>query len=175
MPELNKWTALFGRVAAAMAVCVLSPHAIAQSARVVPQLATPTASETTLKYQLQVVVDDRDSNIEAVIKANSSLAQHQSKGVPDAASLVARARTDEKRLVAALYGEARYGGKVEISIAGKSLKETDIASNPSEPLGAASTSALPVTIAVSPGDEFRFGKVLISSATSTNVNPTLNP
>ncbi len=171
MPRRRKWVVLSAGVAAAVAACALPPVAAAESGK--PGIQ-PGMSQTTkaavLSYTTDVRVEDGDEAIEAAIKSNSILAGQQSQGAADLASLVARALADQKRLLAVLYDEARYAGTIEVSIAGMPLEAIDLASDLRQ-----SGEALEVVIGVAPGEEFRFGDVVISSSTNADRAPVIQP
>ncbi len=167
MLRLSKGAALSTVVAALVVACALPQPSAAQT----PGTEQAQSAVTTeLKYALEVRVDGNESAVSAAIKANSLLAQNQQAGAADIASLVARARADEKRLVAVLYNEARYGGVIQISIAGRSLDQVDLS-----PATTEQGAVTEVVIAVSPGDEFRFGNVVLDSTTRTGTEPLLTP
>jgi translocation and assembly module TamA len=168
MHRLNRWLVLMLSAAAALALCAQPHFAAAQSRANAPVKGQETAVKSPFKYDVQTRVAGGDRSISATIKAHSVLVQHEKKGVPDRASLLVRARTDEKQLVVALYGEARYGATVKISIAGKPLDDVDIT-----PASENAGQPIPVSIAVTPGPKFQFGNVVVDQTKPTVVKPTI--
>ncbi|MGI9476949.1 MAG: autotransporter assembly complex protein TamA [Hyphomicrobiaceae bacterium] len=152
--------------AAVLVVCVPLQPSLAQSTVAAQQ----TGQRAPLNYAVETHIDDGDRGILSVIRTSSILVQHQKRGVPDFASLVVRARTDKKRLMAALYGEARYAGSVSITLDGA-------------PLDAAITSlrsrddAQPVAVrlAIKAGPQFRFGNVVIDESRQTDATVSRDP
>lgn len=156
--------------AVAVAVCAILQVTVAQSARGQPQKTREVAEASALKYTVETQVDNDESEILAAVRANSVLVQHRKRGAPDLAALVVRARTDEKRLMAALYGEARYGGSVSILVDGASLDTVNVL-QPSR--GGAQTVV--VKIVVTPGAPFRFGRVTIGESRQTHATVSREP
>jgi Outer membrane protein len=85
----------------------------------------------------------------------SGLARGAEKPVSGSVGLISLARSDFEQLLGALYEDARYGGVVDISLAGRPLESLapDADLKPFEPV--------PVTISVTPGPQFRFGTVAV--------------
>lgn len=70
--------------------------------------------------------------------------------------LLARAREDQEGLLRVLYEAARYGGTVQITIAGRPLGDIDAV----DPVPGA--GPVPVSITVDPGPSFVFGSVVVA-------------
>lgn len=90
-------------------------------------------------------------SVEAAIRNASALVADQNEPASGAAGLLAKARGDYRRIVAALYNEGYYGGTVSIRVDGAeaaNLAPDITLSNPAN-----------VTILVSPGPLFRFNSV----------------
>ena len=104
-------------------------------------------------YTLTLTVAGGDRDLEKAIGNASSLARDAKKPPPGTAGLIARARGDYGRIVAALYGRGYYGGMIAITIAGVRAEEM----RPD----AALPHPVPVTVAVDPGPLFKFGKISI--------------
>lgn len=107
----------------------------------------PDAQPYTL--EIDVAGDDRD--LVKAIRNASSLSRDAKKPPPGTAGLIARARGDYGRIVAALYGRGHYGGSVEITIQG--IRAEDLRPDIALP------DPAPVTIAVDPGPLFKFGAI----------------
>lgn len=117
-----------------------------------------TEDETALvphaqPYTLEIAVEGADKRLAKAIREASSLAREEGRPPPGTAGLIARARGDYGRIVAALYGNGYYGGSVRISIAGVPAE----AMRPDAEL----PDPVPVGIAVDPGPLFRFGAIHI--------------
>src|SRR5690606_16816558 len=80
-----------------------------------------------------------------------------------AAGLIAKARSDYRRLLAALYAEGRYGGAVSIRIGGVEAANLPPDTNLPDPVD--------VTIAVTAGPEFRFSTVTIENQAPPTNDP----
>lgn len=91
--------------------------------------------------------------VEAALRNASALLADQDEPASGAAGLIAKARGDYRRLLAALYGEGHYGGAVSIRIGGIEAAKL--------PPDAKLPNPADVTIAVSAGPLFRFANVNI--------------
>lgn len=89
--------------------------------------------------------------IENVVRNASALLADQNEPASGAAGLLAKARGDYRRIVAALYNEGYYGGTVSIRVGG--AEAANLASDVKLP------DPVAVTITVAPGPEFRFSRV----------------
>ena len=167
MPRRRKWAVLSVVAAAAGVACALPSMSAAQSTQ--PEVSR-TASAAVLTYTTDIRVDGGDENIAAAIKSYSILAEQQPQGAADLTSLVARAQADQNRLLAVLYDEARYGGTIQISVADMPLGAVDLTSAVRQ-----EGEALKVVIGITPGDEFRFGEVAITSSTNAQDAPAIEP
>ena len=101
------------------------------------------------------VTDDGD--IETALNDASVLVSDASDPVSGSLGLIAKAKTDRKRLVATLYENARYDGLVDIFIEGRNLADLppDTKFDTSRPV--------PVTIRVTPGPVYELGRVAITT------------
>ena len=110
-----------------------------------------------LPYEANLTIRDGNDDLKSELSSTSLLIQQQKKPPSGEAGLIARALSDRERLVAKLYADGRYGGTVDISLAGISLEQ------------ALEQSDLPngrpvqVSISVTPGPVFTFGDVSVSS------------
>lgn len=96
-----------------------------------------------------------DSDLRDKLLAASALERGKDKPVSGSVGLISLARSDFEQVLGALYEEARYGGVVSISLAGRKLE--DLA--PDTDLKA--FEPVPVAISVAPGPQFRFGDVAV--------------
>jgi len=104
-------------------------------------------------YTLEIVVSGGDDDLADVVRRTSALARDEARPPPGTAGLIARARGDYGRIVAALYTQGYYGGAVAITIG----------SMPAETLRPDTDLPDPVAVSVSvdPGPLFSFGAVRI--------------
>ena len=104
-------------------------------------------------YTLDITVAGGNRDLEKAIRNASSLSRDLKKPPPGTAGLIARARGDYGRIVAALYGRGYYGGMIAITIKGERVETM----RPDAML----PSPAPVTVTVDPGPLFKFGKITI--------------
>ncbi len=104
-------------------------------------------------YTLEVKVADGDRDLEKAIRNASALARDLKKPPPGTAGLIARARGDYGRIVAALYGRGYYGGTIVITIEGQRAETL----RPDATL----PDKASVAISVDPGPLFKFGKITV--------------
>jgi translocation and assembly module TamA len=108
-----------------------------------------------LPYEAELSLSgDTDERAKQLTEA-SLLIQQQESPPSGEAGLIARALSDRERLVAQLYAEGRYGGTVDISLAGVPL-ETAL-----EQADLPDTRPVKVTILVNPGPAFTFGDISV--------------
>jgi translocation and assembly module TamA len=100
---------------------------------------------------LDAVTDDEE--LKTAIEATALLKVDEGKPVSGDLGLVIKARDDRDRILGTLYEKARYGGVVEVTIAGQSID--DLPPNPEF----GGSGAVPVTIRVTPGPVFVFGEI----------------
>jgi translocation and assembly module TamA len=101
-------------------------------------------------YTVDFAVSGDDKDIEPILQGASTLWKDREKPASGAAGLLAKARGDYSRILAALYGEARYGGTISILVDGR--EAADLPPDTELPATAA------VKVAVDPGPLFNFGK-----------------
>lgn len=123
-----------------------------------------------LSYTVEFQVMPADDDLLETLKAASLLEYLRPKGAADSVALLARAQADVPRLVAALYSDGRYGGVVDIALAGRPLPSIA----PGTRLGVPGTK-VPVVVAVSPGKQFLFGDVRIRQPTPARNGLTSDP
>jgi translocation and assembly module TamA len=112
-------------------------------------------------YSVTFEVAGGERSIRSAVTGASSLETLKRQTPAGAAGLIRRAFADGDRILAALYTEGRYAGKVTIKVAGRS---------PEDPTAFDAVNAarragpVPVTVLVEPGPEFRFGSVRVLDA-----------
>lgn len=107
------------------------------------------------------LVTSATGELEARIRNASSLLAGQDEPANGAAGLLATARADYKRLLAALYDEGHYGGVITIRVGGKEAATL--------PPDARLPKPVAVEIGVEPGPLFRFGRIGISNRAPADV------
>lgn len=113
-------------------------------------------------YSVNVSVNG-PSAIADVIRNASSLVADQDQPASGAAGLLAKARGDYRRLVAALYAEGYYGGVVSIRVGGQEASKLPPDVNLPDPVD--------VAIVVEPGPLFRFKSVNIVNTAPPTSDP----
>lgn len=101
--------------------------------------------------------------VEAALRNASALLADHAEPASGAAGLIAKARGDYRRLLAALYGEGYYGGAVSIRIGGQEAANLAPDTNLPDPVD--------VTIAVTAGPLFRFADVAIVNQAPPTADP----
>lgn len=104
-------------------------------------------------YTAEFVVTDVENGLERTLRGASSLWGDRDEPASGAAGLIAKARGDYRRLLAALYGEGRYGGTISILIDGR--EAADLA--PDAVLAEPAT----VVVTIDPGPLFTFREAAI--------------
>ena len=104
-------------------------------------------------YTLEVAVSGGDDDLADIVRRASALARDEKRPPPGTAGLIARARGDFGRIVAALYTQGHYGGAVSISIAGTPAETLRPDTELPDPV--------PVRVSVDPGPLFSFGMIRI--------------
>lgn len=97
-----------------------------------------------------------DEDLEDRLRGIANLTRSGAPPVADRIALLARARGDRDRLIAALYETGQYGAIVSISIDGRPLASVSFDDAMPEPV--------PVRIEISPGPVFSIGRVSIVGA-----------
>lgn len=99
--------------------------------------------------------DGTDADLKSVIDGASGLVSDENTPASGSAGLLAKARGDYRRILAALYGEGRYGGTISIKVDG--LEASDI------PVDADIPNNAKIDISVDPGPQFLFSRTAISN------------
>ncbi len=102
-----------------------------------------------LPFAVELSVEGGSDGLESALKNASSLWSNRDTPASGRGGLIAQARGDYRRILAALYGEAFYGGEISILLDGREAAELS--------LEADFPSTVPVRIRVSSGPRFRFG------------------
>jgi translocation and assembly module TamA len=104
-------------------------------------------------YTLSLAVSGGDKDLDQAVRRASALARDAKRPPPGTAGLIARARGDYGRIVAALYAKGHYGGSVRILIEGESADTM----RPDRQL----PDPVPVMVSVEAGPLFRFANIRI--------------
>ena len=104
-------------------------------------------------YTVDFVVTGEERDVEKTMKGASGLWNDREKPASGAAGLLAKARSDYQRLLAALYGQGRYGGTISILVDGREAADL--------PPDAAVAETASIKITVSPGPVFLFDKASV--------------
>ena len=107
-----------------------------------------------LNYTVTLTVEGGDEDLTEALNNASSLVQDVERPVSGSLGVLAKARSDRERLVAALYSRARYDGVVDITIAGRQLDDLP----PDAEFG---DGPVPVTVTIDPGAVFTLGTVTL--------------
>lgn len=159
------WLRPIGRALCLAVSLALLPHT-AQAFEIFGlKLFEDEASETLeivdpLSYTvtLDVIGNDPDNVLQDRLKAASQLVQGAERPVSGSIGLIQRANGDFEQLVAVLYENARYAGEVSILLNGRNLAGLPADAN------LEGQAAVPVRIVVTPGREFLFGDVNVSTS-----------
>ncbi|WP_455477783.1 autotransporter assembly complex protein TamA [Bartonella sp. B10] len=112
--------------------------------------SSDSVNSTEKFYKVEVVAPPgAPSDGVKIVKSVSSLVSDQSKALSSASGLLARARSDYRAILAALYADGRYGGVVSIQING--LEVADL--SPVTQLPSRSS----IVITVDAGPQYVFG------------------
>ena len=113
--------------------------------------AEPEAEDLVIgdpqRYKVEFTVTG-DEDIESALQAASNLWGDREEPASGAAGLIAKARSDYRRLLATLYSEARYGGTISIRIDGREAADLPPDAVLAEPAN--------VVIAIETGPAFAF-------------------
>ena len=104
-------------------------------------------------YTLELTIAGEDKDLTKAIRTASSLVRDEKKPPPGTAGLIARARGDYGRILAALYANGYYGGTITISIGGESAETLRPDIDLPDPVT--------VTATVDPGPLFHFGEIQV--------------
>ncbi|HEV7252841.1 MAG TPA: autotransporter assembly complex family protein [Mesorhizobium sp.] len=106
------------------------------------------------RYTVDFIVEGDDEEIEEAYRRASDLWGDRDEPASGAAGLIAKARSDYRRLLLASYAVARYGPTISIRINGREAAELAPDAELPDPAS--------VVVAIEPGPEFRFGETVIS-------------
>ena len=106
-----------------------------------------------VKYAVTLDAADADKSLRDSLENSSLLLADKDKPASGDLGLLIKARDDRDRLIAAVYENARYGGIVNVTVAGKNVD--DLPPNPVFDHSA----PVPVVISVTPGPKFTLGNV----------------
>ncbi len=124
----------------------------------------------SIAYTTALQIQDGDRDLEAEMRASSLLITQEKEGAADIYALAARARADQERLLAALYGAARYGATITIKIGGQpidALRHDEIEKTQAQ--------SLAVDIEIHPGAQFQFGQITFEQKNPTDIAPVMDP
>ena len=112
-----------------------------------------------LNYTVALNVEpapDDDGSLKDALNTASSLVSDAGDPVSGSLGLLSKAKTDRKRLVAALFENARYDGLVDIFIEGRDITTL-------QPDASFTARPVPVTIRVRPGPKYTLGRVAVNT------------
>lgn len=115
-----------------------------------------------LPYTVDIVVTGGSDDLANVIERASGLWAGRDEPASGRSGLLARAKGDYRRILAALYNNAYYGGEISIRIAGREAADLTLDS----PM----PDVAPVAIEVRPGPRFRFGEARVVNAPPPKIN-----
>ena len=104
-------------------------------------------------YSAEFTVQNDENGLERRLRSTSTLWNDRNEPASGSGGLLAKARGDYRRLLAALYAEGRYGGTISILIDGREaadLPPDTVLNNPAT-----------VAVSIDPGPEFLFGEAAI--------------
>ncbi|MCC0029768.1 MAG: outer membrane protein assembly factor [Brucellaceae bacterium] len=107
------------------------------------------------KYYAAELDVSGSAEVEDAVKSASELWRNREDAVGGSAGLLARAKGDYRRIMAALYNQGHYGGSISITLNGRQAAEI-------EP-GTEFQGRTLVAITVDPGPAFAFGEAAISN------------
>ena len=147
--------------AAAIAACLLLSPALAKNAyafKIFGITLFGSDEETAqvidpVRYDATLETGDADKDLKERLETAASLVNDEKQPVSGDLGVVIKAREDRERLVAVLYEEARYGGTVQITVAGTDIDQ--LPPNPTFDHGA----PVPVAVRIEPGPVFHIGSV----------------
>lgn len=114
-------------------------------------------------YAVSLTVEGGDEELEQALRAASALWVNRDEPAAGSAGLLARARADYRRLLAALYNEARYGGEISIIADGRQVSDL--------PAGHDFADGTRFDIRVVPSPSFTFGQLAIDKPPPRTTDP----
>ncbi|HVY21398.1 MAG TPA: autotransporter assembly complex family protein [Bauldia sp.] len=103
-------------------------------------------------YTVTLTVIGADSRLEKQLRRASGLVERAKTPASGLTGLIARARQDVATLTAVLYENARYGGQIAVTLDGRPLDSVG-------PFDTIAMRPVPVTVTITTGPEFVFGRV----------------
>jgi len=112
-----------------------------------------------VNYTVTLNLDQVDEDLQKPLRNASTLTADEDRPVSGSLGILSKARNERELLVAALYGDARYDGTVNITIDGKSLDdlEPDATFDTSRPV--------PIVVTVEDGQRFTLGEINVGGET----------
>ncbi|MCR4268051.1 autotransporter assembly complex family protein [Nitratireductor sp. ZSWI3] len=104
-------------------------------------------------YVVDFALPEGTDDLSKTLKGASTLWADREKPASGAAGLIVKARGDYSRLLNTLYGQARYGGSISITIDGREASDIQIDATLANPAT--------VRVAIDPGPLFHFGEAAI--------------
>ena len=114
-------------------------------------------------YTVDFSVSGGNEDVESRLQGVSTLWADREKPASGAAGLLAKARGDYRRLLAALYSEGRYGGSISILVGGREAADL--------PPDAELPDPVAVRVVVNPGPIFLFGETSIVNRAPPPLTP----
>jgi translocation and assembly module TamA len=108
-----------------------------------------------LPYRLDFQVAGPDEELAERLRAASNLYSQRDRPPSGTSGLLARARGDYGRILSALYRHGRYGGSIDILVAGQPPEAIEPDAELVEPV--------PVAVRVAPGPLYAFGGIVIDN------------
>lgn len=116
------------------------------------------------RYQLVFDALNTTPEVETALKAASELWRGQDAPVGGSAGVIARAKGDYQRILAALYNQGYYGSSISIVVEGRQASDV--------PVGAEFANEGQIIVSVEPGLEYTFGRTIINGAAPISDDPT---
>ena len=120
-----------------------------------------------VRYAVTFEVTGDGDRLEAALQEASALWTGRDEPVSGNAGLLARAKGDYRRILAALYFNAHYGGTISITLDGREAADLTLAAEFPE--------VVPVRVRVDAGPRFRFGEARIVNAPPPRLDPDGQP
>lgn len=108
------------------------------------------------RYQIDLQIEGGDEAVEAAVKSASELWRGRESPVGGSAGVIARARGDYQRILAALYNSGYYGGSISIRLLGE--QAADLAVGAEFPTGST------ISVKVATGAPYTFGRADVLGA-----------
>ena len=113
----------------------------------------PPPPEGSVSYSVTFDVIGADGSLRNQVERASTLEEEKGEPSPGPAALLAHARADYQRILAALYANGRYGPTISIQVDGQEAANV--------PIDAEFGDTAEVHVTVDPGPAFNFGEVAI--------------